>query len=230
MSSLAHAAPHAVGGGLQEEVADRVAERIVDALEVVEVEAEDADRLGAPPVRQDLFHALVEGSAVQKIGECVVVGEVPDLLLGEPPLGDVLEGRDEAPVGYRPIVDGDASAVGQVLDHRRRLVLADVLLRQGERAFGVDVVRPRAFRQHRGNRHAGLEGLGRHPVDLRKSRIGDHQLAVGVEHAEALGHVGQRGVQPELALPDLPPSAQRQDDEKGHRQSRRAAAPPGPPG
>ncbi len=28
-----------------------MAERVVDALEVVEVEAEDADRLGAPPVR-----------------------------------------------------------------------------------------------------------------------------------------------------------------------------------
>ena len=40
----ADAAAHAVGRRLQQQVADRMPERIVDALEVVEVEAEDRDR------------------------------------------------------------------------------------------------------------------------------------------------------------------------------------------
>ena len=65
-------------------VADRVAERVVDRLEVVEVGVDDANDVAVPiGVRQRQLHLLLEESAVGQTGERVMKRHVADALLGE---------------------------------------------------------------------------------------------------------------------------------------------------
>ena len=79
---LAHAAAQADGDGLQQFVADHVSERVVDALEFVDVDVEH----GKLPVRRDagqfVLELFVEQRAVRQVGQRVVMGEVGDALLG----------------------------------------------------------------------------------------------------------------------------------------------------
>ena len=67
----------------QQLVADRVAERVVDDLEAVEVEEEDGQPLVvAVGLRHGERQAVVEEEAVGQVRQRVVEGEVLDLLLG----------------------------------------------------------------------------------------------------------------------------------------------------
>ena len=111
---LAHAAAQPLGHDLEQLVADRMAERVVDALEVVEVEIEHRKLAAAPDAGQRLGQPLAKQQAVGQVGERVVARHVRDLLLGAPALGDVLVGRDPAAVGHRMVEHGDGAAVGQL--------------------------------------------------------------------------------------------------------------------
>ena len=79
-------------GLLQQRIAGRMPERVVDVLELVEVEHEDGERL-APPAqaRARFLDLLHEERAVGQAGQQVVVRHVDDLRLGAPALGDVLD-------------------------------------------------------------------------------------------------------------------------------------------
>ena len=79
MSSRAHAAAQALGDRHQQRVADAVAERVVDGLEVVDVDEQHGER--SPSSAQLLAHALHEQRAVREVGERVVVGLVVQLVL-----------------------------------------------------------------------------------------------------------------------------------------------------
>ena len=74
----ADATAHALGRRLQQQVPDRMSERIVDALEMVEIETENRDGFGAPQVAQDRFHPFIERHAVRQVGERIVVRQVLD--------------------------------------------------------------------------------------------------------------------------------------------------------
>ncbi len=83
-------------------VADRMAERVVDALEVVEVEIEHRHRLGGLlHARQPLGHLLAQQHAVGKLRQRVVARHVRDALFGAMALGDVLVDRDPAALRHR---------------------------------------------------------------------------------------------------------------------------------
>ena len=81
---------------LQQVVADRMTERVVDVLEVVEIEAQHGDLLVALHAAQSLLQLLPEQHAVRQVGQRIVPRHVRDLRLGLPPFGDVLERRDPA--------------------------------------------------------------------------------------------------------------------------------------
>ncbi len=83
----ADATLHAFGSRLQQEVADRMSERIVDALEMIEIETENRDRSGTPQVADKRLHLFIERHPVQQVRESIVVRQVLDLLLGDKPLG-----------------------------------------------------------------------------------------------------------------------------------------------
>ena len=87
-----------------------MAERVIDRLEVVEVEAEHRSRLVAADAGQALFHLFAEENAVRQAGQGIVMRDEGDPLLGALPLGDV-DGADQrglhAFIGQQAGIDRD---------------------------------------------------------------------------------------------------------------------------
>ena len=83
------------GHRAQQLVADRMAERVVDLLEAVEVEEEDRGQATfAAGMGQGLAKPVEQQGAVRQPGQRVVQGQPPDARLGRLALGQVLEHRD----------------------------------------------------------------------------------------------------------------------------------------
>ena len=98
-----------------------MAQRVVDVLEVVEIEQMDGHHVAALDARQRLFEPLVEQHAVGKAGERVVQRHVRDLGLRAALLGDVHVGRDEAAVVERRAPHIEDGAVGTLAHEDMRL-------------------------------------------------------------------------------------------------------------
>ncbi len=96
----------------QQRIADRMPKRVVDLLEMVEVEAEHRELVGALDQPQRLFQLLAEQGAVRQIGQRVMPRHVRDLLLGLLPFGDVLEGGNPAAALHRLVDDADRAVHG----------------------------------------------------------------------------------------------------------------------
>ena len=77
LSGLAHAGAQPLGDQAEKLVADRVPERVVDGLEVVEVETENGEPFAAPQIRQATLHLFAEGGcgsadrSARRAGPCV---------------------------------------------------------------------------------------------------------------------------------------------------------------
>ena len=194
----ADASAEADGDGFQQLVADHVSERVVDALEFVDVDIEHRKLPVGRGVRQFALELFVEQGAVRQIGQRVVMGEVGDAFLGAAPFGDVLMGRDPAAVRQRLVDDLDRAAVGRRDDHR--VALRDVA--QHPRDILVDVAGERsgllAMRDHVAETAARLDDLGRQPVHLDIALVADHEPLRGIEQQQALRHVVDGGVEPLL--------------------------------
>ena len=87
---LAQAVGEALRDGGQQQVADRVAERVVDVLEAVEIEEQHGE-LAASAMRAGdrLPDAIREQRPVGQAGQRVVMRHVHDALVGKAPLGDL---------------------------------------------------------------------------------------------------------------------------------------------
>ena len=79
----ADATAHALGCDLQQLVADGMPERVIDALEMIEVEAQHRDAFATPQVTQHRCGQFIERHPVRQAGEHVVIRQVPDFFLGE---------------------------------------------------------------------------------------------------------------------------------------------------
>ena len=79
---------------LQQHVADRMAERVVDVLEVVEIETQHRKLIAAFDKPQRLFELLAEQGPVRQVGQRVMARHVGNLFLGGLPFGDVFKGSD----------------------------------------------------------------------------------------------------------------------------------------
>ena len=102
MIGLADAAPDAGGHGLQQFVADMMSERVVDALELVDVDIEQCELLAAAGSLQLAFDLFAEQHPVRQVGQRVVMREMRDLLVGAPALGDVVDDVDDVARLRRP--------------------------------------------------------------------------------------------------------------------------------
>ncbi|MGY3514349.1 hypothetical protein ACVIQY_007324 [Bradyrhizobium sp. USDA 3051] len=164
-------------------------ERVVDALELVDVDVVHRELFAAGDEIEFLTQMLVEHGAVGQVGQCVVMSEMGDALLDTPALRDVLMRRHPAAIRERFVHDLDRATVGG-LDHHGIAHVdvaqdpCDILVRiAGERAGGFavcnDVVKAAA----------GSHDFGRQPVHLDVALIADHELLRGVEQQQALGHV-----------------------------------------
>ena len=153
---LARRAPEPCRGLLQHLVADGVAMRVVDRLEVVEVDAEHRRLVAARQRRFHPGHMLEELGAVGQLGQRVVARQMLDPRFLLALLGDVLVRRDPAAVLHRMVLHQDDAAV-ELVD-----VLA-VLAARDHLAAPADVVLARAARRA----HADVEEVGENVLELR---------------------------------------------------------------
>ena len=102
-----------------------MAKRIVDVLEVIEIETQHRKLIAAPDQPQGLFELLAEQRPVRQIGQRVMARHVRDLLLSGLPFGDVLEGSDP-PAAFHGLID-----------HAERTSVAPYRLGHGPAGFGV---------------------------------------------------------------------------------------------
>ena len=147
----------------QQGVAGRVAEGIVDRLELVEVEAVERELAGIAARRaQHVFELLLEHAAVGQAGQHVVEGELGDALLA---LGDLADHFVEARRQPRQLV----GAADLDLNRLARGQPPGRLVEPGERL---------------GDARGGLPGRERHQHQPQKRHGGKRQLE--------LAGVGQR--------------------------------------
>ena len=74
---------------------------VVDLLELVEVDEVDGAHVVWPPLAQRQLHAVMQDGAVGQSGQRIEAGQMIDLGLGDPSLGDVLHQDDHATVFHR---------------------------------------------------------------------------------------------------------------------------------
>ncbi|MEY9743663.1 hypothetical protein ABIF65_003037 [Bradyrhizobium japonicum] len=137
-----------------------MAERVVDPLELVDVDVMHRDLFATGDGGELRAQMLVEHGAVGQVGQRVVMGEVGDALLDAPALGDVFVGRHPAAVRERLVEDVDRAPVGGVDHHgvahmdvaqHTDDIVADVTTeRAGRLAVGNDVVEAGAGLHHLG--------------------------------------------------------------------------------
>ena len=84
-----------VGHRLQQLVADMVSERVVDALELVDVDIEQRELLAAGGLAQLALDLFAEQHPVRQVGQRVVMRQMRDLLVGAPALGHVVDDVDD---------------------------------------------------------------------------------------------------------------------------------------
>ena len=89
------AAPDAGRQGLQQLVTDVMSERVVDALELVDVDIEQSELLAFAGLLKLALDLRAEQRPVRQIGERVVMRHVRDLLVGAPPFGDIFDDIDD---------------------------------------------------------------------------------------------------------------------------------------
>ncbi len=201
---LAHQCAQAIGDDLEQLVAGGMTEGVVHRLELIEVEVMHGHHLLAVEVGEGLLEPFVQQHAVGEIGQRIVVGHVLDLDLGLALLGDVFMGGDPAEIGHRAMPDLVGLAVPQLDDavlgfvgYRNVGAPAQIFVaRHGRKASDFEA-KVDDFRQRR----AGADLAGRNVVHLDIAVVAHDQLVVGVEEAQALRHVVDRGVELEIAYP-----------------------------
>ena len=178
-------------------VAAGMAERVVDLLELVEVDEQQRGHVVAALGRQQAPDLVAEIDAVRQGGEFVVAGQVADPRLGVAPLGDVLEQHHGAAAFHRlerPRHEAAARGIGIGRDHVAGAGILDL---------GHD--HPAARRRNRAGRDAGVDDVGDggaalHEIlgqvhHLAEAVVHHRQRSVGAEHAQPVRHVVERGVE-----------------------------------
>ena len=175
----------------QQLVADAMAERIVDRLEMVEAEHQHRHLLGvAARAQQDVVHLLTQQIAVRQPGQAVMLGHESQPRLGALAFGGVHQRQqDRRPVAIDELAridrQVDQRAVGaDMLPGARRAVVA------GPRQFGVEGLQA-ADRQLLEFAAAVAIVLDRSVVDgentLVTQRADDHRNRVAVEQQPERG-------------------------------------------
>ena len=158
---LAQRRAQALGDAAQQLVADAVAERIVDRLEIVEAEHQHRDLVrAAPRVQQDLVHVLAQQIAVRQPGQAVVLGHEGEPRLGALALGDVHQRQQ-----HRGLV-----AIDQMARIDRQI---------DQRAVGPDVL-PGARRQFVAGAVAGPGRFGFEGLDAADGQLLELGTAIAV--------------------------------------------------
>ena len=191
---LAQQRPQPVGHDLEQLVAGRMAQAVVDGLEVVEIEQVHGHDLAAPHAPQRILEPFVEQHAVGQAGQRVVQGHMGDLGLRATLLGDVVMGGHGAAAGHRLGGHGDVAAIAQLVDILGRSLPGDALHSLAHELIGILVVEfavGDALLDDLAQRRAGLHLLGRQTIHFGIAPVADDETIVTVVHGQALQHVVQ---------------------------------------
>ncbi len=196
--------PHARGDGLQHPVAGVVAERVVDDLEVVEVQEQHGERLTVrASAAERVFDAIPEQRPVREVGHWIVERLVGELLLQLLALGDIAQVDDDpANRGVLQQVGEQTLGVQQATIavtntklerlrglRRARQQRAERRLDQRSVLFG-DVVQESSADEVRGFVSENLAN--------RRTRVLDGQI--GREHEDHIARMLDQRAQADLAL------------------------------
>ncbi len=190
-----------LGDRAQQFVADMMAERIVDLLESVEIEAQHGKAALATEVGEGFFDLLGEQDAVGQAGQRVMARHEGDARFRAPPLGDVFIGRDPAAIGHRLMNDRNDAAAAQLLLIGAARMLADefgLLGDQFGRALADIGARRDGELENLAEAHAWRQALGGRLEDFAEAAVDDHQPVRRIEEAETLGHVVERRVEADV--------------------------------
>ena len=161
-------------------VADRMAERIVDLLELVEIDEQHGAAVERARRAQRVLELVVEEGAVRQAGDGVEARHVVDLGLGGLALGDVLDDHHGAAVLHH--LDGEfEGAVAQRLDGGLGVAAAgNVVGQMRQHALGI------AFRQRAdggavlqqvADRRFRRDQVARDAEQLAQAPVGDRDAA-----------------------------------------------------
>jgi hypothetical protein len=101
--ALPHGLSQPASHSSQETVADRVTERIVDILEIVEVKVEDSEPVSAPEPFERFFKPLPEQHPIRQARERVMMRHIHNLVICSLAMADVLVSDDPPAVGHRSL-------------------------------------------------------------------------------------------------------------------------------
>ncbi len=134
---LPRAAAQTVGNQFQQFVADRMPERIVDAFELVEIEAKHRQAFTAFDAFEFVFQSFPQQDAVGQIRQRVVARHMCDPPVGALPLGDVLVGRQPSAAGNRLADDRESPAIAQLDGMTKALARGDAFSQPSDVLVGV---------------------------------------------------------------------------------------------
>lgn len=112
---LAQGRTQPLGDAAQQLVADRVSQRVVDRLKIVQPQHQQRDLVGAAPhMQQHLVHLLAQQIAVRQAGQPVMLGHEGEPRLGALAFGDVHQcEQHRGPVGI-----GQFAGIDRKVDQR----------------------------------------------------------------------------------------------------------------
>jgi hypothetical protein len=189
-----------------------MAQRIVDLLELIEIQVQQAQHTSTPCVRELGLECRAEQHTIGQIGQRIMVGHVRNLRIGNASLGDIFIG------GEPPLLNGlvghrERATIRAFPDQCRGRIPADELFAAAEdlsQVVGSDIAhRDRELRQFR-MAHVRGDGTCRQTCQLTEAAIDQEHFACTIDHDQALQHIVQHGPEPvQNAFAELPFPRQR---------------------
>ena len=133
---------------------------------------------------------------VRQARQRIVPREMPDVLLGPAPRCDILDDDHRVAVGHAVARQFELAAVGEHDVERRGFVAGqpEFALRGENGAAGIGRV-VRAERRDDGGQRRIEHDFARRAEQLRGAPVRDDHAALAVDHAQAVRHVSERGVE-----------------------------------